>query len=75
MTQIQGLVEKLAMMYLAAGIDRSRQNVVLEEYFEKGPQSLQAAIELFEHRLTLQEAVGNIQSSRFPRTRMNRLLE
>lgn len=49
----------------------SRHNLLLKEFFEKNPATFQQAIELFEHRLTLQEEVGNIYSSRSPKSKTN----
>ncbi|KAL8119007.1 hypothetical protein AgCh_016487 [Apium graveolens] len=70
--QIPDLIENLAMTYLVAGADRNRHNFLLEEFFKKAPTTLQEGIDLFEHKLTLQEAVGSIQSSRSPRARTSR---
>ncbi|XP_017216818.2 uncharacterized protein LOC108194379 [Daucus carota subsp. sativus] len=58
---IPNLIDELAINYLAAGVDKSRHGLILEEFFEKNPRTLQAAMEIFEHRLTIQEAVGSIQ--------------
>ena len=58
---IPNLIDELAINYLAAGVDKSRHGRILEEFFEKNPKTLQAAMEIFEHRLTIQEAVGSIQ--------------
>lgn len=67
--EITGLVETLAINYLVAGIDRTRHGHLIEEIFEKEPKILQAAIQIIEHRVKLQEAVRSIQTSRSPRTR------
>lgn len=65
--EIPNLIEELAVNYLAAGVDKSRHGLLLEEFFEKNPRSLQAAMQVFEYRLTLQEAVGSIQTTRSPK--------
>ena len=61
--EIPNLIDELAINYLAAGVDKKRHGLLLEEFFDKNPRTLQAAMQIFEHRLTLQEAVGSIQSS------------
>ena len=61
--EIPNLIDDLAINYLAAGVDKKRHGLLLEEFFDKNPRTLQAALQIFEHRLTLQEAVGSIQSS------------
>nr|XP_017245509.1 PREDICTED: uncharacterized protein LOC108217176 [Daucus carota subsp. sativus] len=61
MANIPNLVEELAVNYLAAGIDKTRHGQLLEEFFEKSPRTIEAAMDIFERRLTLQEAVGSIQ--------------
>ena len=61
MENIPNLVEELAVNYLAAGIDKLRHGQLLEEFFEKSARTIKAAIDIFERRLTLQEAVGSIQ--------------
>ncbi|XP_074377708.1 uncharacterized protein LOC141719230 [Apium graveolens] len=58
-SEITDLEEPLAVNYLAAGIDGSRHGILLEELIEKHPQHLHAAFQIVEHRMTLQEAVGN----------------
>ncbi|XP_074327013.1 uncharacterized protein LOC141664953 [Apium graveolens] len=70
--KITDLVDPLSVSYLIAGIDRSRHSQLLEELFEKEPKTLQAAIKIIEHRLTLQEAVESIQHSRSPKLRYDR---
>lgn len=60
--EIPDLVEQLIINYLAAGIDSNRHSTLVEELFEKNPRSLQAAFQIIEHRMTLQEAVGSIRS-------------
>lgn len=47
--EITDLIEPLAINYLVAGIDRSRHSQFLEEFFEKEPKTLQAAIKIIEH--------------------------
>ena len=44
-------------------MDKKRHGLLLEEFFDKNSRTLQAAMQIFEHRLTLHEAVGSIQSS------------
>ncbi|XP_074326653.1 uncharacterized protein LOC141664594 [Apium graveolens] len=73
--QIPDLIEYLTLTYLVAGVDRSRHNLLLEEFFEKSPVTLQTTINLFEHRLTLQEVVGNIEATRSPGRRNSRSTE
>lgn len=52
--EITDLIEPLAINYLIAGIDRSRHNQLLKEFFEMEPKMLQATIKIIERRLTLQ---------------------
>lgn len=70
--KIPDLIEELAINYLAAGIDKSRHSTLPEEFFEKNPRTLHSAFQLVEYRLTLQEAVGSIQSSRRSSQRYDR---
>ena len=70
--EIPNLIDELAINYLAAGVDKARHGQLLEEFFDKNPQSLQTALHIFEHRLTLQEAVGSIQTSRMTSPRWER---
>lgn len=70
--EITDLVDPLAVNYLIAGIDRTRHSQLLDELFEKEPKTLQMAIKIIEHRLTLQEAVGSIQHSRSLKIRRSR---
>ena len=70
--EIPNLIDELAINYLAAGVDKARHGQLLEEFFDKNPQSLQTAHHIFEHRLTLQEAVGSIQTSRTTSSRWER---
>ncbi|XP_017224785.1 uncharacterized protein LOC108201008 [Daucus carota subsp. sativus] len=66
MADIPNLIDELAVNYLAAGVDKRRHGPLLEEFFEKNPRTLQAAMQIFERRLTLQEAVGSIQTTSPP---------
>lgn len=66
--EIPNLIDELAINYLAARIDKSRHG----QFFEKNPRSLQAAMQILEHRLTLQEAVSSIQSPTPPIPKWNR---
>ncbi|XP_074327680.1 uncharacterized protein LOC141665590 [Apium graveolens] len=54
----------MAINFLTVGIDKSRHGLLLEEIFEKRPKTLQAAFQIIEHRMMLQEAVSCIQSPR-----------
>ena len=36
--EISSLIDELAINYLAAGVDKSRQGTILEEFFEKNPE-------------------------------------
>lgn len=72
MVEIRNLIEELAINNLAAGVDKSRHDLLLEKFLEKNPISLQATMEIFERRLTLQEVVGSIQSFGSPRPRKYR---
>ncbi|XP_074374330.1 uncharacterized protein LOC141714711 [Apium graveolens] len=63
-TEIPDLIEQMAVNFLTAGIDKSRHGILLEEIFEKRPKTLQAAFQIIEHRMMLQEAVSCIQSPR-----------
>lgn len=69
--EIPNLIEELVINYLAAW-DKSRHGLLLEEFLEKNLRTLQATIQIFECRLTLQEAVGSIQHSRSPKALMDR---
>ncbi|XP_074322841.1 uncharacterized protein LOC141659814 [Apium graveolens] len=60
--EIPDLIERMAVNFLTAGIDKSRNGLLLEEIFEKRPKTLQAAFQIIEHRMMLQEAVSCIQS-------------
>ncbi|XP_074377700.1 uncharacterized protein LOC141719221 [Apium graveolens] len=62
--EISDLIEQMAVNFLTAGIDKSRHGLLLEEIFEKRPKTLQAAFQIIEHRMMLQEAVSCIQSPR-----------
>ncbi|XP_074323018.1 uncharacterized protein LOC141659967 [Apium graveolens] len=62
--EIPDLIEQMAVNFLTAGIDKSRHGLLLEEIFEKRPKTLQAAFQIIEHRMMLQEAVSCIQSPR-----------
>lgn len=46
------------------GIDRGRHAILLEELIEKNSRNLRTTFQNVEHRMTLQEAVGSIRSSR-----------
>lgn len=59
--EIPYLIEELAINYLAAGVDKTRQALLLEEFFEKNPRTLQSAFQIAEYKMTLQETVGSIQ--------------
>ena len=72
MADIPNLIDELAVNYLAAGVDKRRHGPLLEEFFEKNPRTLQAAMQIFERRLTLQEAVGSIQAISPPARRSDR---
>ncbi|KAL8098061.1 hypothetical protein AgCh_030993 [Apium graveolens] len=63
-TEILDLIEQMAVNFLTAGIDKSRHGLLLEEIFKKRPKTLQAAFQIIEHRMMLQEAVSCIQSPR-----------
>lgn len=58
MVEIPNLIDELAINYLAASVDKSRHELILKEFFEKNPRTLQAALQIFEQRITLQEACG-----------------
>ena len=45
--EIPSLIDELAVNYLAAGVDKSRHETILEEFFEKNPRTLQAAMTIF----------------------------
>ncbi|XP_074328175.1 uncharacterized protein LOC141666088 [Apium graveolens] len=60
--EIPDLIEQMAVNFLRAGIDKSRHGLLLEEIFVKRPKTLQAAFQIIEHRMMLQEAVSYIQS-------------
>ncbi|XP_074342949.1 uncharacterized protein LOC141680690 [Apium graveolens] len=62
--EILDLIEQMAVNFLIAGIDKSRHGLLLEEIFEKRPKTLQAAFQITEHRMMIQEAVSCIQSPR-----------
>lgn len=62
--EILNLIEQLAINYLAVGINKSRDTTLLEEFFEKNPQTLQATFQIVKHRMTLQKVVGSIRSPR-----------
>ncbi|XP_074374486.1 uncharacterized protein LOC141714889 [Apium graveolens] len=64
LAEIPDLIEQMAVNFLTAGIDKSRHGLLLEEIFEKRPKTLQAAFQIIEHRMMLQEAVSCIQSPR-----------
>ena len=53
-------------------MDKARHGPILEEFFEKNPKTLQAAMEIFEHRLNLKEVVGSIQATSPPTRRWER---
>lgn len=58
MVQIPDLVENLAMICLAAGIEKLDRSLLLEEFFKKIRVSFQAVTDLFEHILTLPGSDG-----------------
>ncbi|XP_074337268.1 uncharacterized protein LOC141674459 [Apium graveolens] len=62
--EIPDLIEQMAVNFLKADIDKSRHGLLLKEIFEKRPKTLQAAFQIIEHCMMLQEVVSCIQSPR-----------
>ncbi|XP_074324199.1 uncharacterized protein LOC141661115 [Apium graveolens] len=62
--EIPDLIEQMTVNFLTTCVDKSRYGLLLEEIFEKRPKTIQAAFQIIEHRMMLQEAVSCIQSPR-----------
>lgn len=71
--EISDLFEQLTVNYLAARIDKNCHATLLEEFFEKNPRTLHVAFQIIEHLMTLEEAMGSIQSPKGSMQRYERI--